>query len=120
MRRADFNAAERQAEQQVIAIERRQNAVPLNVPKDNAATVQKIGSMYYVIFRGKPIVSGRNRRRAYHIKNAFNDMLDRLQFAAFVDIESFKSEFSGYLDDASDPGSAFTPTMNTSWPTNPA
>lgn len=120
MRRADFNAAERQAEQQVIAIERRQNAVPLNIPKDNAATVQKVGSMYYVIFRGQPVVSGRNRRKAYGIKNDLNRMLDRLQTAAMVDTDHFAQVFAGYLADASDPASAFVPTMNTSWPTPPA
>jgi len=106
---------ERQAEQTVINLERRQNEAPLVIPKVERAKVVKIGSMWFVTFRGTPVMSGRNKRKAYGVKNDLNRMLERLQTAAMVDTVHFGAEFQRYLDDAADPAGEFSPVMSTDW-----
>jgi len=116
--RPQMIAAERATEQRLVAIERQQNEVPLDIPKVDRLSVTNVGRMFYLLFRNEVICASKSKRKLRAIKNEMNKALARLQTVGVVDTAALGSEFTRYLDDASDPQGEFSPVMRTNWNLN--
>jgi len=88
------------------------NASDLRIPDAEAFVAVKVAGVWIVKFRGESITVAPGRRRAVKLASLANRMLKVLQVQGRVDVDSFVDSFRSYLEDASDPASAFHPTMS--------
>lgn len=109
----EVRAAERSTQQQLVAIERRNNQVVEIIPKVERFKHVKIGRAHYVTFRGTVVSTGTDKRNALGICREMNAALHRLQRQAVVDTLALGKEFTEYLAEASDVNGEFSPVMNT-------
>jgi pimeloyl-ACP methyl ester carboxylesterase len=108
--RREFILQQLEVLRQEVAAPGRSNVV---LPEAEAFVPKKLGKIWVVQLRGETISLGPSRRRSRSFCSKANAFLRKLQIQGKVDTETFVAAFSSYLDDASDPQSAFRPTMNT-------
>lgn len=107
---------EARVSQAVLVAEREQGAVPLRIPVFHACVATRIGRDWGVYFGTSLICVRRSKKVARHLARSFNEFLERLQTSALVDPNNMVETLRAYLNEASDPQSAFRPTMRTVLP----
>jgi len=85
----------------------------VGIPEGQAFTARRNGASWAVYLRGEYFATGPTRRRARHLASVGNIFLRHLQPIGIVDTNALSSALDLYLADATDPTSAFKPTMRT-------
>jgi hypothetical protein len=99
-------------QQTVFTDATRQNSTPVVVPSSNVFFAARTGRIWYVYFGGVQIAMAPKKRRARALANLGNAWLRKLQNEAVVNAADLSSQFTSYLQAASDPLGGFEPVMN--------
>lgn len=111
-----YTQAEQRIATTVSTLQAQQNVPLLNVPRPRLFTATRQGRVYPINFGDVVVGLTSDKRTARSVCRQFNVALRHLQAIGFVDTENLISQFQAYLAAAADPGSGFSPVMNTNLP----
>jgi len=88
-----------------------QNSAGIALPDIRLFKARRTGRVWWVYFGDQRISAGPTRKRARAVARTGNEFLRRLQGQAFTDPATLETQFSNYIQAASDPASGFVPTL---------
>jgi pimeloyl-ACP methyl ester carboxylesterase len=110
--RRAFIQNEREQANNVFAVERQQNQVPVHVPAPARFRAIRMGRVWGLTFGGETVCIVGRRRKALGLARRGNEWLDSLQSTAVVDPQAMLQQFSAYMAAAGSPLGGFRPVMN--------